>query len=98
MCLARKPIHLADREDNCVGDVEEDQGNNNLLDAEIVKEEAEHVSYVVQRLLYTPKQKEPSQQHRIFHSLCLVQQKVCNLIIDSGSCEITDSKALVKHL
>lgn len=98
MCLARKPVHLADREDNCVGDVEEDQGNNNLLDAEIVKEEAEHVSYVAQRLLYTPKQKEPSQQHRIFHSLCLVQQKVCNLIIDSGSCEITDSKALVKHL
>ena len=47
VCLARKPVHLANHEDNCVGDIEEDQGNDDLLDTKIAEEEGEHVFYVV---------------------------------------------------
>ena len=31
VCQARKPVHFVDREDNCVGDIEEGQGNDDLL-------------------------------------------------------------------
>ena len=48
--------------------------------------------------LLTPKKLDNSQRHKIFWTLCTIRNKVCNVIIDSGSSENVVSKALVKVL
>ena len=64
---------------------------------EIVDEEGEHVNCVVRRLLLAP-QKEDSQRNNLFRTRCTISGKVCDIIIDSGSCENIVSQALVDHL
>jgi len=55
-------------------------------------------SLVVQRLLLTPKQEEPSQRHKIFQTRCTVNKRVCDIIIDNGSSENIVSKVMVTKL
>ena len=55
-------------------------------------------SLVVQRLLLTPKQEEPSQRHKIFRTRCTVNKRVCDIIIDNGSSENIVSKVMVTKL
>ncbi|CAA7031823.1 unnamed protein product [Microthlaspi erraticum] len=43
----------------------------------------------------TPKE---AQRENLFHSRCLVQEKVCNLIIDGGSCTNVASEAMVEKI
>ena len=50
--------------------------------------EDEGVSLVIRlirRLMYTLKKDRSIQQHNIFKTRCTVNQRVCDLIIDSGS-------------
>ncbi|XP_010450321.1 PREDICTED: uncharacterized protein LOC104732469 [Camelina sativa] len=43
-------------------------------------------------------QSEAPQRHNLFHSLCTICGKVCNFIIDSGSCENVIAESVVKKL
>ncbi|CAA7047422.1 unnamed protein product [Microthlaspi erraticum] len=52
---------------------------------------------VARRLLSAQVQKE-EQRENLFHSRCLVQEKVCSLIIDGGSCTNVASEAMVEKL
>ena len=45
-----------------------------------------------------PKAKEDEQRENLFHTRCLVQDKVCSLIIDGGSCTNVASEELVNKL
>ena len=56
-------------------------------DSDFAKEYGELATYVVQRFLCKQKNPDTTQQHQIFYSKCSVKGKVCNLIIDNGSCE-----------
>ena len=68
-------------------------------EAEFIEgDEGERVSCVVQRLLFTPNKEKCSQCHSIFRTRCTIKQKVCNVIVDSGSGENIVSGALVKAL
>jgi hypothetical protein len=58
----------------------------------------EFVNCIVQKGLLAPKLEEPTQRHNIFKTQCTINQKVCNLIIDSGSCENIVSRKLVDTL
>ena len=78
-------------------------------DEELCEEEGEDaVDYPVQgELLVTrralsaqPKteEQEKEQRENLFHTRCLIQDKVCSLVIDGGSCTNAASKVLVEKL
>ena len=45
-----------------------------------------------------PSQEEQEQRENLFHTRCIVQGKVCSLIIDGGSCTNVASDVMVKKL
>ena len=68
-------------------------------EAEFIEgDEGERVSCVMRRLLLSPKNEKSSQRHSIFRTRCTIKQKVCNVIVDSGSSKNIVSRALVKAL
>ena len=48
--------------------------------------------------MYTPRKDMDYQRHNIFKTRCTVNQRVCDLIIDSGSSENIVSKTMVDKL
>ncbi|KAJ4707018.1 RNA-directed DNA polymerase [Melia azedarach] len=58
-------------------------------------DEGEAVSCIVQKLLLAPKKEEETQQNKIFRTRGTIKNKVCKVIIDSGSSKNIVSKALV---
>jgi len=67
-------------------------------DSDFVEEEGEAATCVIQQLLSNQKNSNITQRHQIFYSRCSVKNKVCNLIIDKGSCENIISIILVDYL
>ena len=54
---------------------------------------------VTRRLLNAqPKAKEDEQRKNLFHTRCLIHDKVCSLIIDGGGCTNVASEELVEKL
>lgn len=87
-------------EDDCEFEHEFDDTNllgNKYDAAEFVHgDEGEHVEYIIEKLLMTPKRSSNTQRNALFRTRCTVAQKVCDLIVDNGSTENIVSKALVK--
>jgi len=69
-----------------------------LEDSDFVEDDGEVATCVVQRLLYNQKNPNTTQREQIFYSRCLVNNKMCNLIIDNGSCENIISTTLMDYL
>ena len=68
-----------------------------------VEEEAEEIPsgdfFMIRRFLGNQaKEEESNQRETLFHTRCLVQGKVCSLIIDGGSCTNVASTRLVSKL
>lgn len=88
-CPTRRTVGLIDGES--------EGEHNEYEDAEFAEEDlSEKVNIVLQRVLLTPK--EEGQRKNLFRSHCAINRKVCNLIIDNGSCENLVSQKLVDHL
>jgi len=45
-----------------------------------------------------PKALEETQKENIFHTHCLINNKLCSMIIDGGSCANVASKRVVEKL
>lgn len=61
-----------------------------------VEERMDHLALVMQCILLTPK--EEGQRNSIFQSLCLINDKVCAVIVDNGSCDNFISKKVIEAL
>ena len=100
-CPRRGTINLVEQGEVCRREAEENEAVYAYEEQEITGgDEGELLSHslVVQRLLLTPKQEEPSQRHKIFRTRCTVNKRVCDIIIDSGSSENIMSKIMVTKL
>lgn len=58
----------------------------------------EWVLLVIQCLLYAPKNKEDVKRHSICKAKCIINERVCDVIIDSSSSENMVSKTIVDKL
>jgi len=65
---------------------------------EVVKEANDGELLVLRRALSSLKGDKEEQRENIFHSRCMVQGKVCSLIIDGGSYANVASSNMVEKL
>ncbi|KAL8116363.1 hypothetical protein AgCh_022749 [Apium graveolens] len=93
-CPRRAGVGLAthDEDDNydIPNEVDEDEDE--------ITYEDEGISLVLRKLLYTPQHELYNQKHNIFTTKCTVKDRVCDLIIDSGSSDNIVSSLMVKKL
>ncbi|XP_056850830.1 uncharacterized protein LOC130500129 [Raphanus sativus] len=70
-----------------------------IYDEDVLDEPSQGSLLVTRRTLSVqPKSNEKEQRENLFHSRCLISDKVCSLIIDGGSCTNVASDTLVKKL
>ena len=103
-CPERRQANLleVDGKEKDEEEEEEEEEENAIVDDEYdgvefsVKEGMEILNLVLHLILLSPK--EEGQRYSIFHSLCSIKNKVCEVIVDNGSCANFVSKKLVNLL
>ncbi|KAM2555289.1 hypothetical protein TB2_019322 [Malus domestica] len=98
VCPEQRQANLLEAEGNQEVDYgEEEVGDDDFEGVEFTTEEGmDRLTLVLQRVLLTPK--EDRQRHCIFHSLCSINNKVCEVIVDNGSCDNFMAKKVVECL
>jgi hypothetical protein len=96
-CPRRKAVNIVEH-----GEDYDDQENLDHQSSESegleVEPEEEGLSLVVRRLMYAPKIEDQTQRHNIFRTRVKVQDRVCDVIIDSGCSENIVSRYMVDKL
>jgi hypothetical protein len=96
-CPRRKVVNTTHHESDDDSDNGEDEYEYEE-EQDVCEEEGDEVVCVIQCLLCSTPQAQDTQRKKIFESKCIVNGKVCKLVIDSCSCENLISQNLVKHL
>ncbi|KAM2908957.1 hypothetical protein COP2_048413 [Malus domestica] len=87
-CMGGKTVNLVE------GD--EDKDTEDDCDEDMAKEEGEELVLVLQSVLCS-KRSDDNQRYQIFRSKCTIRGKVCQLVIDGGSCEKFVARKVVEH-
>jgi len=96
--IIKGEIHEASEEEDIHEALDEEEMGEPKYDEELVLADCSK-SLVVRRSLQTTTVKEePWLRHNIFHTHCTSQGNVCDVIIDSGSCENVVSNYMVEKL
>ena len=90
-CPQRRAVNMANYAEEREGFVEDDEGVC-LPDGE----EDDVPTFVVRKVLMTPKQEDT--RHQLFRTRCTISGQVFEVVIDSGSCENIISRNLVNIL
>ena len=99
-CQQNRPINFTTHEEYAEGveDYLKEEEYINGVNLKEITYEDEGVSLVIRRLIYAPKKEEDTQRHNIFKTKCTISQRVCDLIIKSGSSENIISKTIVSKV
>ena len=93
-CPNKKAMILKDGK--YISESEVEKGEESEDDEEEVEKTPEGELLMIRRLLgHQLKYMEESQRENIFHTICLINGKVCMMIIDGGSCTNVASARLV---
>lgn len=76
----------------------EDVDGEEFDEVEVIGDEGEKCTRILQNLLLVPREPENTQEHEIFRTSCTVNKKVCDVIVNGGSSENVVSKTLVNTL
>ena len=104
-CPNKRVMVIRDSED--IETDEEESDNESMPPLEDVDDEDEDdykypvrgdLSLVARRTLTVYKDEKKVQRENIFHTRCKVKDKVCSMIIDSGSCTNVASVTMVEKL
>ncbi|CAJ2652834.1 unnamed protein product [Trifolium pratense] len=94
VCPSRRVAGVVEERDD---DDEHLADKDEYAEAEFAEEESdERVSFVLQRTLLASK--DEGQRKNLFKTHCSIKNKVCNLIVDTGSTENLVSQKLVDYL
>ncbi|KAI0522935.1 hypothetical protein KFK09_005324 [Dendrobium nobile] len=97
-CPTRRIVTILEEEP----DLEEACSTENMIDREPMNQptviEADEGNLLVLRRLLNSHKEEPEQRHNLFRTRCTIHERVCQVIVDSGSCENIASCALVEKL
>lgn len=97
-CPQRRLLQIQDVDDDFVGTTEEfdyeEMGDTEL----VVGDDGEALICIIQKLLFSSKTQAANQRNAIFKTCLTIKGKVCEVIIDGGSCENVMSKNFVKAL
>ncbi|KAL8124877.1 hypothetical protein AgCh_012512 [Apium graveolens] len=93
-CPRRAQVGLATHDEDDIYDIPNEVDE----DEDEITYEDEGISLVLRKLLYTPQHELYNQKHNIFTTKCTVKDRVCDLIIDSGSSDNIVSSLMVKKL
>ncbi|KAK8926504.1 hypothetical protein KSP39_PZI018227 [Platanthera zijinensis] len=91
--LLRQPVHAVTQDE----DQEDDSGEaDEVIDG--FEEDGDFAACVVRRLLLAPRVDEHAQRSNVFRSYCTIKGKICDILIDNGSCENFVASRLVTYL
>lgn len=102
---AEGKVNLTSRENESDEEAPSERSIDEEIETEVcyppqddIEKEYAAKSFVVRRIMLAPKVSEPSQQHNLFQTRCVIHQKIFDVIIDSGSTENIVSRDIIQRL
>ncbi|PKU79208.1 RNA-directed DNA polymerase [Dendrobium catenatum] len=95
-CPSRHQVQLAEGEE----EIDQSGIQDDIEDGveEVLADDGEPLLGVMKKMLLAPRTPVETQRHKLFRTKCTINDKVCELVIDSGCTENIISKAAVQAL
>ncbi|XP_020679500.1 uncharacterized protein LOC110097468 [Dendrobium catenatum] len=95
-CPMRHQVQLVEGEEDAEQSGLQDDYEDEV--EEVLADDGEAILGVMEKMLLAPRTPVDTQRHKLFRTKCTINDKVCELVIDSGCTENIISKAAVQAL